>query len=50
MQRSSASREEISCAPLGRTTVLARIDTPNELDDYRRGGILQYVLRQLAKA
>ena len=31
-------------------TVLARIDTPNELDYYRHGGILQYVLRQLAKA
>ncbi len=27
-----------------------RIDTPNELDYYRHGGILQYVLRQLAKA
>jgi len=31
-------------------TVTARIDTPNELDYYRHGGILQYVLRQLAKA
>ncbi len=30
--------------------VIARIDTPNELDYYRHGGILQYVLRQLAKA
>ncbi|MBK7860907.1 MAG: aconitate hydratase AcnA [Archangiaceae bacterium] len=30
-------------------TVLTRIDTPNELDYYRHGGILQYVLRQLAK-
>jgi aconitate hydratase len=28
----------------------ARIDTPNELDYYRHGGILTYVLRQLAKA
>jgi aconitate hydratase len=27
----------------------ARIDTPNELDYYRHGGILQYVLRQLAR-
>ena len=27
----------------------ARIDTPNELDYYANGGILQYVLRQLAK-
>jgi aconitate hydratase len=30
--------------------VKARIDTPNELDYYRHGGILQYVLRSLAKA
>ncbi len=28
--------------------VLARIDTPNEVEYYRNGGILQYVLRQLA--
>jgi aconitate hydratase len=28
----------------------ARIDTPNELDYYRNGGILPFVLRQLAKA
>ncbi len=28
---------------------LARIDTPNEIEYYRNGGILQYVLRQLAK-
>ncbi len=27
-----------------------RIDTPNELDYYKHGGILQYVLRQLAKS
>ena len=27
-----------------------RIDTPNELDYYRHGGILPFVLRQLAKA
>jgi aconitate hydratase len=31
-------------------TAIARIDTPNELDYYRHGGILQYVLRQLAKS
>ncbi len=30
-------------------TVTARIDTPNELDYYKHGGILQYVLRQLAR-
>jgi aconitate hydratase len=29
-------------------TVRVRIDTPKELDYYRHGGILQYVLRQLA--
>jgi aconitate hydratase len=27
-----------------------RIDTPKELDYYQHGGILQYVLRQLATA
>lgn len=30
-------------------TVRARIDTPREMDYYRHGGILQYVLRQLLK-
>ena len=30
-------------------TAVCRIDTPNELDYYRHGGILQYVLRSLAK-
>ena len=30
-------------------TATCRIDTPNELDYYRHGGILQFVLRQLAK-
>ena len=29
--------------------VTARIDTPNEVDYFVHGGILQYVLRQLAK-
>ena len=28
--------------------VLCRIDTPIEVDYYRHGGILPYVLRQLA--
>ena len=28
--------------------VRVRIDTPNEAEYYRNGGILQYVLRQLA--
>jgi aconitate hydratase len=31
-------------------TAIARIDTPNELDYYKHGGILQYVLRGLVKA
>ncbi|MFT3709998.1 MAG: aconitate hydratase AcnA [Archangium sp.] len=31
-------------------TATCRIDTPNELDYYKHGGILQYVLRSLAKA
>ncbi|UQA61470.1 aconitate hydratase AcnA [Polyangium aurulentum] len=30
-------------------TVTARIDTPNEADYYLHGGILQFVLRQMAK-
>mgnify|MGYP000119567835 CR=1 FL=1 len=29
-------------------TVKCRIDTPNEVDYYQHGGILQYVLRQMA--
>ncbi len=29
-------------------TTRVRIDTPMELDYFRHGGILQYVLRQLA--
>ncbi|MBN1516308.1 aconitate hydratase AcnA [Candidatus Sumerlaeota bacterium] len=29
--------------------VVSRLDTPNECDYYRHGGILQFVLRQLAK-
>jgi len=30
-------------------SVVARIDTPKEVDYYQHGGILQYVLRQLMK-
>ncbi len=30
-------------------TVTCRIDTPNEVDYYQHGGILQFVLRQMAK-
>ncbi len=33
-----------------RFIVTARLDTPNEVDYYRHGGILHYVLRQLASA
>ena len=33
-----------------RFTVTCRIDTPNELDYFKSGGILPYVLRQLARA
>ncbi len=29
-------------------TVLVRVDTPQEVEYYRNGGILPYVLRQLA--
>jgi aconitate hydratase len=29
---------------------VVRIDTPDEAEYYRHGGILQYVLRQLASA
>jgi aconitate hydratase len=36
--------------PARRFTVTARIDTPNELDYFRNGGILPFVLRQLARA
>jgi aconitate hydratase len=28
-------------------TVITRVDTPEELNYYKHGGILQYVLRQL---
>jgi aconitate hydratase len=31
-------------------SVLCRIDTPNEVDYYKHGGILQYVLRSLLKS
>ena len=39
--RSGASEKKFSA--------IARIDTPVELAYYRHGGILQYMLRQLAK-
>ena len=40
-------------APDGRKTTftaVCRLDTPNEVDYYRHGGILHFVLRQLAAA
>lgn len=40
MIRRADGREE-------RVSVLLRIDTPIEVDYYRHGGILPYVLRQL---
>ncbi len=42
-----ATRDDGSHVEL-RTTI--RIDTPQELLYYRHGGILEYVLRQLASA
>jgi aconitate hydratase len=36
--------------PAKKFTAVVRIDTPNELDYYRHGGILTYVLRQLLRA
>ena len=42
----------VQAMPAGGTsrefTVTVRIDTPQELQYYRHGGILEYVLRQLA--
>ena len=35
--------------PLTRVPLLCRIDTLDELDYYRNGGILHYVLRGLAR-
>ncbi|MFO0618043.1 MAG: hypothetical protein U0414_35960 [Polyangiaceae bacterium] len=40
-------------APDGKVTafdVTRRIDTPNDVDYYVHGGVLVYMLRQLAKA
>jgi aconitate hydratase len=49
--RSEAKLTIIDAAGKSRdVTVLVRIDTADELDYYRHGGILQYVVRQLAAA
>ena len=46
--------EPTSDSPEGKQKIefdaVVRIDTPGEADYYRNGGILQYVLRQLATA
>jgi aconitate hydratase len=42
IRRSDGSRQEV--------TVLSRIDTPIEVDYYKHGGILPYVLRELVAA
>jgi aconitate hydratase len=45
------SRVNVTASRGGRTTTfeaVVRIDTPDEAEYYRHGGILQYVLRQLA--
>ena len=48
----SAKEVEVSASDgagnVRRFTATVRIDTPNEVDYYRHGGILQYVLRKLA--
>jgi len=33
-----------------RTEVMCRVDTADEVEYYRNGGILHYVLREMAKA
>jgi aconitate hydratase len=35
---------------MARFPVRCRIDTPTEMDYYRHGGVMQYVLRNLAQA
>jgi aconitate hydratase len=42
VKRANGTRQEV--------TVLCRIDTPIEVDYYRGGGILPYVLRDIMKA
>jgi aconitate hydratase len=45
--RLTVTARPASGAPAKTFTVLARIDTPEELNYYRNGGILPYVLRSL---
>ena len=42
IRRKDGTRQEVS--------VLSRIDTPIEVDYYKHGGILPYVLRELVAA
>jgi aconitate hydratase len=53
-QRDSRSAQVVASGEPGRTPVRfevrVRIDTPKEREYFRHGGILQYVLRQLAQA
>jgi aconitate hydratase len=46
-----APRKRLTVRADGKTFhVIARVDTPQELDYYLHGGILQYVLRNKAQA
>src|SRR5262249_38838903 len=54
LSRGDASEVNVTATPPQgapvRFTARPRIDTPKEREYYRHGGILQYVLRQLASA
>jgi aconitate hydratase len=54
LSRADATEATVTATPPGgeplRFTARVRIDTPKEREYYRHGGILQYVLRQLAAA
>jgi aconitate hydratase len=54
LSRGDAGEVSVSATPQQGKTVQfgarLRIDTPKEREYYRHGGILQYVLRQLASA
>ena len=52
MQPATEIQAVIECASGSQTTItlLSRIDTQNEMEYYRDGGILQYVLRKILKS
>jgi aconitate hydratase len=54
LSRADATEVSVTATPASgpprQFTVRVRIDTPKEREYYRHGGILQYVLRQLASA